>query len=169
MRAKQADKLGIETIGDLKQRVREKGDLTLAVNSEFAGRPDGLPGLQQSYDFRFSRANVKRMQTGLIYSALKEGEVDVGVVFATDGRIAAFDFTVLDDNKNFFPNYALTPVVRKETLEQYPKLEEHLNELGSRLDDETMRELNKRVDVEKKTVETVATEFLKSQGLLPTS
>jgi osmoprotectant transport system substrate-binding protein len=109
------------------------------------------------------------MQTGLIYSALKEGEVDVGGVFATDGRIAALDFSVLDDNKTFFPNYALTPVVRKETLEQYPELEDHLDELGSRLDDETMRALNKRVDAEKKTVETVATEFLKSPGQLLTS
>lgn len=166
MREKQANELGIETISELVKRVENEGDMTLAVNSEFAGRPDGLPGLQKHYDFRWPREDLKRMQTGLVYQALKEKQVEVGLVFATDGRIAAFDFMTLKDDKDFFPNYALTPVVRKDTLDENPKLREHLNTLSSKLDDQTMRTLNQRVDVDKETVEAVAEDFLKSQNLI---
>jgi osmoprotectant transport system substrate-binding protein len=87
-------------------------------------------------------------------------------VFATDGRIPAFDFVVLADDKGFFPNYSLTPVVRKETLDKNPKLAEILNGLSAKLDDATMAKLNATVDVEKKTIEEVSTAFLKSQGLI---
>ncbi|MDZ7712788.1 MAG: glycine betaine ABC transporter substrate-binding protein [Rhodovibrio sp.] len=166
MREAQAEEMGIDTISDFVNRVEDEGDLTLATNSEWAGRPDGLPGLQEHYDFRMPRSELKRMQTGLVYTALKDGQVDVGVVFATDGRISAFNFKVLEDNKNFFPNYALTPVIRKDTLEANPKLREHMNTLSSKIDSETMRTLNERVDVKQQTIEAVAEDFLKSAGLI---
>ncbi|MCG8376899.1 MAG: glycine/betaine ABC transporter permease, partial [Chlorobiales bacterium] len=108
---------------------------------------------------------IKRMETGLIYKALKDGNVDVGLVFATDGRIPAFDFVVLKDTKNYFPAYAITPTVRKETLKAHPELAGHLNKLSSLIDDETMSKLNAQVDVEKKSVTEVAGGFLKAKGL----
>ena len=122
--------------------------------------------MQSAYGFEFGRENVVRMDTGLVYAALKDSQVDVGLVFATDGRIPAFDFVVLADDKGFFPSYALTPVVRKETLDKNPKLAELLNGLSAKLDDATMAKLNATVDVEKKTIEDVAGTFLKSQGLI---
>ncbi len=102
------------------------------------------------------------MDSGLVYKALKDGQVDVGLVFATDGRIPAFNFRVLKDTKNFFPAYALTPTVRKETLDANPDLAGHLNKLSSMLDDATMARLNAEVDVDKKSVQEVADTFLKS-------
>lgn len=166
MREQQAEEMGIDSISDFVNRVEGEGDLTLATNSEWAGRPDGLPGLQKHYDFRMPRSELKRMQTGLVYTALKEGEVDVGLVFATDGRIAAFNFQVLEDDKGFFPSYDLTPVVRQDTLKENPKLREHMNSLSSRIDSETMRTLNQRVDVDKETIEAVAEDFLESEDLI---
>jgi osmoprotectant transport system substrate-binding protein len=106
------------------------------------------------------------MDTGLVYQALKDKQVDVGLVFATDGRVPAFDFVILADDKGFFPSYALTPVVRKETLDKNPKLAEPLNALSAKLDDATMAKLNASVDVDKKTIEEVSTGFLKSQNLI---
>jgi osmoprotectant transport system substrate-binding protein len=106
------------------------------------------------------------MDTGLVYQALKDSQVDVGLVFATDGRIPAFNFVVLADDKGYFPSYALTPVVRKDTLDKNPKLADILNGLSAKLDDATMAKLNASIDVDKKSVEDVAGGFLKSQGLL---
>ena len=166
MRKTDAEELGIATLSELVERVRAKGDMTLAINSEWAGRPDGLPGFQKHYDVRWPRGDIRRMQTGLVYTALKEGQVDVGLVFATDGRIAAFGFKVLEDDKNFFPNYALTPVVRRATLDADPRLRELLNTLSAKLDDPTMQTLNQRVDVRKEAVEAVAEDFLKRKGLI---
>ena len=106
------------------------------------------------------------MDTGLVYQALRDKQVEVGLVFATDGRVPAFDFVILTDDKGYFPAYALTPVVRKETLDKNPKLAEILNALSAKLDDAMMAKLNASVDVDKKTIEDVATSFLKSQGLV---
>ena len=161
-----AKKQGIVTISDLAAKVKGGAKLTFASNAEFYARPDGLKPLEQSYGFEFPRDNVKRMDTGLVYQALKEKQVDVGLVFATDGRVPAFNFVVLKDDKGFFPNYALTPVVRKQVLDANPKLAEYLNALSAKLDDATMARLNASVDVDKKTVEDVARTFLKEQGLV---
>ena len=106
------------------------------------------------------------MDSGLVYQALKDKQVDVGLVFATDGRIPAFDFVVLQDDKGYFPAYALTPVVRKETLDKHPELAGILNAMSAKLDDATMAALNASVDVEKKTIEQVSQDFLKAQGLI---
>jgi len=161
-----AKKQGIATISDLAAKIKGGAKLTFASNAEFYARPDGLKPLEQTYGFEFSREDVKRMDTGLVYQALKEHQVDVGLVFATDGRIPAFNFVMLKDDKNFFPNYALTPVIRKQVLDANPKLADYLNALSAKLDDATMARLNASVDVDKKTVEDVAATFLKQQGLV---
>ena len=106
------------------------------------------------------------MDTGLTYNALKDRQVDSAVVFATDGRIPAFNFVVLKDDKGYAAPYNLTPVVRKEILDKNPKVADALNSVAAKLNDETMAKLNASVDVEKKTPEEVADAFLKTTGLL---
>jgi osmoprotectant transport system substrate-binding protein len=166
MRKADAAAKGIKTLSDLAAKVKGGPALKFGCNAEFYARPDGLTPMQSTYGFEFGRENVVRMDTGLVYAALRDAQVDVGLVFATDGRIPAFDFLVLADDKGFFPSYSLTPVVRKETLDKNPKLAEHLNALSAKLDDATMAKLNATVDVDKKTIEEVAATFLKAQGLI---
>jgi osmoprotectant transport system substrate-binding protein len=166
MNKDEAQKRGIVTMSDFAKTVKTDKKLTFASNAEFYARPDGLPGWQNAYGFEFERDNVKRMDTGLTYTALKERQVDSAVVFATDGRIPAFNFVVLKDDKNYAPPYNLTPVVRKEVLDKNPKLADLLNSIAAKLNDETMAKLNASVDVEKKTPEEVAEGFLKANGLI---
>ena len=161
-----AQKRGIVTMSDFAKAVKSGAKLTFASNAEFYARPDGLPGWQQAYGFEFDRDNVKRMDTGLTYNALKDRQVDSAVVFATDGRIPAFNFVVLKDDKGYAAPYNLTPVVRKEVLDKNPKLADALNSVSAKLNDETMAKLNASVDVDKKTPEEVAETFLKANGLI---
>jgi osmoprotectant transport system substrate-binding protein len=156
---------GLATLEDLAAKLNGGEKLTLGCNIEFYKRDDGLKPLQKAYGFKFPRTDIKRMETGLIYKALKEGDVDVGLVFATDGRIPAFDFIVLKDTRNFFPAYAITPTIRKETLDAHPDLAEHLNKLSGLIDDAAMSKLNAEVDVKKKSVTEVAAGFLKANNL----
>jgi len=166
MNADDAKKRGIVTMSDYAKAVKADPKLTFASNAEFYSRPDGLPGWQQTYGFEINRDNVKRMDTGLVYQALKDRQVDSGVVFATDGRIPAFNFVVIKDDKNYAPPYNMTPVVRKEIADKNPKLVEALNVLAAKLNNETMARLNASVDVDKKTPEEVAEAFLKQNGLI---
>jgi len=166
MNRDEAQKRGIASVSDLAKAINGGAKLTFASNAEFYARPDGLPGWQKAYGFEFDRDNVKRMDTGLTYSALKDRQVDTAVVFATDGRIPAFNFVVLKDDKNYAAPYNLTPVVRKEILDKNPKLADALNALSAKLNDDNMSKLNASVDVDKKTVEEVAEGFLKANGLI---
>jgi osmoprotectant transport system substrate-binding protein len=102
----------------------------------------------------------------LSFQALRDGQVDSAMVTSTDGRIISFDILVLADDKNFFPIYLMTPVVRKEVLDKNPKLAGLLESLAAKLDSDTILKLNAAVDVDKKSIESVATGFLKQQGLI---
>jgi osmoprotectant transport system substrate-binding protein len=166
MNRDEAQKRGIVTMSDYAKVVKSDPKFTFASNAEFYARPDGLPGWQSAYGFELERDNVKRMDTGLTYTALKDRQVDSAVVFATDGRIPAFNFVVLKDDKHYAPPYNLTPVVRKEVLDKNPKIADTLNAISAKLNDETMAKLNASVDVDKKTPEEVAEGFLKSNGLI---
>ena len=122
VRQADAEAKGMKSLEDLAAKLNAGNKLTLGCNIEFYKRDDGLKPLQKAYGFKFPRSDIKRMETGLVYKALKDGDVDVGLVFATDGRIPAFNFAVLMDTKNFFPAYAITPTIRKETLDANPDL-----------------------------------------------
>ncbi len=161
-----ADDKGLSTLSDLADAYQNGVDPKMGVNAEFPKRSDGLLGLEEAYGFDVSRKNIAPMQSGLIYDALKGGQVDVGLVFATDGRIAAFDFKVLNDDKGFFPAYAITPTIRTEVLEAHPEIGEMLNSVSAVLTDDLMQGLNARVDVEKETIEEVAKSFLTEQKLI---
>ncbi|MCK2046676.1 glycine betaine ABC transporter substrate-binding protein [Chromohalobacter moromii] len=166
MRKDDAEARGIATISDLADVINGGQELVLASNATFYSRDDGLRPMQETYGFEFGRRNVKRMDQGLTLTSLDQEEVDVAMTTATNGRIPALDLTVLEDDKNFFPDYALTPVVREETLEANPDLDERMNALSALLDDGTMARLNAQVDVDKQPVEKVAERFLEEHDLL---
>jgi osmoprotectant transport system substrate-binding protein len=166
MQASEAKAMGIETLSDLAAAVNEGKELVLASNAEWYAREDGFRPFSKAYGFKLPRNQIKRMDSGLTYTALKEGEVDLALVFATDGRIPAFDFVLLEDDRNFFPDYAITPVVRQDTLDNNPKLDEQLNALSGLLDNEVMSRLNARIDVEKEDIEKVARSFLEQNDLI---
>ncbi len=156
---------GLKTLSDLAAAYNKGETLVMALGAEFSKRPDGLPGLAKAYGFKTTRDDIAAMQDALTYAALKDDKVDLAEVFTTDGRIKAFNFRVLTDDKQFFPNYAIVPVVRTETLKANPKLEQPLNDLAAKINDEVMQRLNAEVDVDKKSVEEVAAAFLKEADL----
>ncbi len=143
----------------------EAQSLRAGFTPEFSERPDGYPGLAQAYDLRFGR--VYDLEAALMYRALAEGEVDVISAYATDGRIEALKLRLLADDKSFFPPYFAVPVVRQDVLARHPEVRTIVSSLSDVLDDETMRALNWSVDGEKKNPRIVATQFLRSNGLLP--
>jgi len=153
----------VNSISQLNQVLRDEQDRdhVLALDTEFANRPDGLVGLTQTYDLHLTRRNIRQMDAGLVYTALRNGQVFSGLVYTTDGRLSAFDLKLLEDDKHYFPDYTAAPVVRKEVLDAHPQLASLLKPLAEQLDDETMRQLNARVDVEHQSPGKVAADYLR--------
>ncbi len=153
----------VTNISQLNQVLRNEQDRdhVVALDTEFANRPDGLVGLTETYDLQLTRRNIRQMDAGLVYTALRNGQVFSGLVYTTDGRLSAFDLKLLDDDKHYFPDYTAAPVVRKEVLDAHPQLATLLKPLAEQLDDETMRQLNAKVDVEHQSPGKVADQYLR--------
>lgn len=157
-----AETHGLHTISDL---VRVSPNMTAGFGYEFSKRADGLPGLEALYGLRFQK--VVALQQNLKYQAAGEGQVDCLDVYTTDGNLEVFDLVVLDDDKQFFPPYEAAPLVRGETLVQYPELYPVLEMLAGAIDAETMRGFNVRLQPpESAPLEVVAQEALESLGLV---
>ncbi|GLB60287.1 glycine betaine ABC transporter substrate-binding protein [Cytobacillus sp. NCCP-133] len=166
MKEGKAQELGIESISDLADHVNDGKKLTLGTDAEFATRPDGIKGVEKAYGFAFGSANLKKMDVGLFYQALKDGQVDVATGFSTDSRIKAFKLMNLEDDQNFFPAYNAAITVHEDTMEKYPELEELLKPLAEKLNTETMTDLNYQVDIEEKSETEVARAWLTENGLI---
>lgn len=167
MKREHAEELGIESISDLAAYINENPDeLKLAADAEFATRPDGIKGVEDTYGFKFGTANLKKMDVGLFYQALKDGQVEVATGFSTDSRIKAFDLVNLVDDMSFFPAYNAAITVNEETLNKHPELEELLKPLAEKLDTEVMTELNYAVDIQEESETEVARNWLVENGLI---
>src|SRR5947199_4272440 len=108
---------------------------------EFMERPDGYRGLVATYGLRFAAA-PRIMDLGLLTRALKEHQVDLIAGNMTDGLIPALDLAVLDDDKHYFPPYEAVAVVREQTIRDHPEVGAALDELGGKISDAEMRQLN---------------------------
>ena len=89
------------------------------------------------------------------------------IVFTTDPQIQREDFVLLEDDKDMFPPYNSTLVMRNQIAEQGgAELEEVVAMVNEGLTAEAMQELNARVDLDKETPEAVAGEYLSETGLV---
>jgi osmoprotectant transport system substrate-binding protein len=131
---------------------------------EFMERPDGYQGLVRTYHLRFGEP-PRIMDLGLLYRALLDNQVDLVAGNSTDGQIAARDFTVLRDDRHYFPPYQAVPVVRRETLQRHPLVRKALDDLAGRISDDEMRQLNYAVEAEHKDGAEVVREFLRAKHL----
>ena len=156
-----AEELGVVTFSDF---AAYSDDFILGAVFEFIDRPDGLPGFQEEYDLKFKE--VKGMDHGIMYRSINAKEVDVINSYTTDGQLQEFDLRVLEDDKSYFPPYHALPLVRKETLKEYPEIEEVLKLLEGVIDEEAMQKMNGKVDNDGMMVERVAQDFLEEIGLI---
>lgn len=172
MTRERAEKEGISTMSQLVAKIEQvrKTDpdhnWRLGLDLEFSGRSDGMKPLQKTYNLTLDRPQIGQMDPGLVYNAIRDGFVDAGLIYTTDGRVKGFNMKVLEDDKHFFPSYNVTPVVRQDVLASHPGLDTALNQLSAQITDEAITELNKRVDIDHQSPETVARDFLKSKNML---
>lgn len=156
-----ADQHNLETISDLQAVEKQiKAGFTL----EFSDREDGYLGIQDLYNLNFP--NVTTMEPQLRYTAIEEGDINLVDAYSTDSELRRYNLKVLEDNKNLFPPYQGAPLLRQETLDRYPELEEVLNQLGGKISDDQMREMNYQVAEEGVSAKEVAQHYLQEEGLI---
>ncbi len=154
-----ASKYNLRTLSALSRLAPQ---LRLGTIPEFVSRADALPGLQKFYGgFQFK--DVKTYDIGLKYQALLQGSADVVTAFTTDAQIAANKLVVLSDDRHFWPEYHVAPVVREDALHRFPRIAAALDSLAPLITDDAIRSMNAQVDVRKQEPADVAAAFLKGR------
>ena len=155
-----ANKYNLKTISDLS---KVEDSAVAGFTLEFNDRDDGNKGLKSLYKLEL---NVKTLEPNLRYQAINGGNVQIVDAYSTDSELIEYDLVVLEDDKQLFPPYQGAPLMRKDTLEKYPKLEEILNKLAGQISAEEMSRMNYQVKVDKRSASEVAHEYLVNKGLV---
>jgi osmoprotectant transport system substrate-binding protein len=154
-----ADQEGFSQTSDLAPIA---GELTLGGPTECPRRPFCIPGFEKTYGIEFG--DFKALEYGASITALSGGEIDVALLFSTDGSIAENNFVVLEDDKNLQAADNITPLVREESLND--EIESLLNEVSASIETDKITELNKRANVDVEDPKDLAEEYLNELGLL---
>lgn len=158
-----AERYGPRTVSDL---IPLAGDLVFGAEHEFFTQEGSMKfgPFTEFYGLKFK--DSISVDVSLKYAAAEKGSFDVTEVYATDGLNRKAGLTVLEDDLNFFPDYNGAFLLRQDTLERFPGVDAVLNRLAGQIANDDMVEMTYQVDVEKRTVEDVAREFLQTRGLL---
>ncbi|MEV6404560.1 MULTISPECIES: glycine betaine ABC transporter substrate-binding protein [Streptomyces] len=160
-------KYGTRTLSEVAELSRtDPKAVTLCVESEFANRADGLPGMQKAYGMKVPADRITQMDTGIIYTQTAKGSCTYGEVFTTDGRIKSMRLVVMSDDRKFFPNYNAAPVINSKTFEKWPAIAEVIDPVTAKLDNAVAQELNAKVDVDGEDPHQVALDWMKAEGFV---
>jgi len=158
-----ASKYNLKTLDDLAKVSKQ---LILAGQSDFLDPKLGvLPPVAKAYGLTFKDTKTVN-DVSLGFAAVSSGQVEVNECYTTDPHIVTNNFVLLQDSKNAFPAYNPSPIVRDPVLQKSPVIKGTLNSLATHLTTANMTGLIKQVTLDGKSEKTVATAFLKSEGLL---
>ena len=161
---------GLRTTSDAAAFLNAGGpDATLCVESEFAGRLDGLPGFLRAYGIRglTGPPRLTTLARGTVETAVAGGGVcRLGEITTTDGRLASLHLVALPDDRGYFPVYNASNTIRRDVVDRSPQIVTLSDEIARRLDQRTMTELNTRVSSQGQNPDTVARDWLRRQGLI---
>jgi osmoprotectant transport system substrate-binding protein len=157
-----ANKYDLRTISDLKAHEKE---FTLYGSPECRHRQDCLLGLQGVYGLRFNTFTA--VPTSQRFAVLRNRGPIASIVFTTDPQIGRQNVVLLEDDRGMFPPYNSIFVARDEVVQNAgPALGRTILQIEQSLTDETMQELNARVDLDKRSPANVAEGYLRQAGLV---
>jgi osmoprotectant transport system substrate-binding protein len=150
----------LSSIGDLKPLNKK---FKIGGAPELATREEGLPGIKKLYGVEGTFVPVS---IELSYKAIEDGQVNVQSVFSTDGQLLGGKFKELTDPKHVFGFQNVAPIIRTSVLEKEgPAFAETMNKVSALLTINAVQQMNKAVSIDKQSAESVAKQFLQSNGL----
>jgi glycine betaine/choline ABC-type transport system substrate-binding protein len=139
--------------------------LVLGGPPECPQRPFCAVGLEEVYGLTFKEFKPLDAGGPVTVTAIKNGQVDVGLLFTSDPAIVVNDFVLLEDDKGLQLADNLVPVLRQEVLDATPEVAGLLDALSANLTQEALTDLNKQVTVDQADPADVARGWLATLGL----
>jgi len=139
-------------ISDLAELAPHTPRLRIGSDYEFFGRPEWR-SLKDQYGLRFSEQRT--FDPSLMYAAIQAGSVDVISAYSTDGRIIDYNLVVLGDPKGALPPYDAVLLLSAAAARR-PELVAALTAVLGKISNATMRQANKLVDQQKRSIPEAA-------------
>ena len=136
--------------------------LTLGGPSECATRPFCQPGLEKTYGAKFKAFKALDADGPLTRAALTGAQIDVGLVFSSDGDLDAKGYVVLQDDKHLEAADNIVPIVRTKVLNS--EITTLFNSISAALNTNDLRAMNKSADVDKQDPGDLAATWLKQHS-----
>jgi len=126
-------------------------------------RPFCEKGLTDKYGLKFK--DFKPLDAGgpLTKAALDRGDIQIGLLFSSDGSIAAKGYVVLNDDKHLQNADNVVPVGRSAALK--PDAVSVLNQIDAKLTTSDLAAMNKSADIDKQDPSQIASDYLKKIGI----
>ena len=156
-----SDSLGIKTLSDLASK---GASLKLGGPADCETNPFCIPGLKRVYNADLS-ANFQALEPSAVASALDAGSIDVALLFSTDGRIAANNYVLLQDDKHMLSADNVIPVAKKD-IASNSDITAAVNAISAYVTTDQLIKMNKRFDVDKEDAAVIAKDFLTQSGLI---
>lgn len=152
-----ADALGLSKVSDLAAHT----DLVFGGPPECTEREACLIGLTDVYGLSFAEFKPLDVGGALTVAALEGDEIQVALLFTSDGTIAAKGFVLLEDDKGLQPAENLTPVIRQDIIDEYgDDIVKTLNDISAEMTTAELSEMNRRIGIEGDDPETVASDWI---------
>lgn len=152
----------LEAISDLTDDLRLGGPADCPENASC------LPGLEKVYGLDLS-AGFTPLDGGgpLTVAALEGGEIDVAILFSTNGTIADKGWVVLKDDKGLINADNIIPVTSTAVADAYgDDFSALVNKVSAAMTTEELAELNRQVDIDLADPSKVAADWLAAKKLV---
>lgn len=166
-----ADENNLKTLEDFAAYVNDGGEVKFITSQLFAEKNMGLLGMEEGYGFKLDPDQLIMLphgNTAETISALENGtdDVNVALVYGTDGSVPELDLVVLEDPLSIPPVFEPSAVIRTEVLEEYPGIKDVVENTFQTLNLENLQVMNKKVIVDGLSPADVAREHLTEEGIL---
>jgi osmoprotectant transport system substrate-binding protein len=159
-----------------KYHLQKMSDLTPLTNAWTLGGPPECPdrpycqiGLEKTYGLKFKPAaggnwTFRPLDSGgpLSKNALANGDVQMAVVFSSDGAVEARNFVILEDDKHLQNADNVVPVIRTTKLNN--EIKSLWNSISSKLTTADLVSMNKKADIDKQDPDALADTWLRTHG-----
>lgn len=159
---------GVRTLSDLAELYRKNPSaVTICVETEFASRNDGWPGVEKKYGMKLPQQQIKRMDAGAIYQATASSQsCNFGEIYQTDARQRSLNLSTIADDKHAFPAYNGAVTMRSDFVREHPEVRKVLAPVAKKLTSETMLDLSTEVDVRGRDSAEVARDWMVREGFV---
>ncbi|MCA4132496.1 ABC transporter substrate-binding protein [Arthrobacter sp. M4] len=155
MRRSKMEQMNIDEVSDLQSSAPQ---LSIGAPPEFEARNDGLAGLKKTYGIAFKSFKPLDYSGPITLTALRNSDIDVGLLFSTTPDLAKGDLVALKDPSGILGVNNVVPLICEKAVDA--GAQEVLNKISQKMTTDDLVKMNSAYNFDKKNPDTIATGWI---------